>query len=283
MRLLSTVTPSVTWVLPDRFMFSVGRPLLQQSASDFSFTVEGDHRFAYEPFLTDFGPLSLPQIHAFVALVLSHIQAHPGVLQLYSSGTPDLLANAVLLAAAFRLVHLGTTPDEALRPLTPLLARVPPFRDASTFQSTHDLTLAACVHGLARAVALGWYRFAAFDPAPWLRRERVEHGDMNWVVPGKLLAFAAPYPTNSFQGHAVCTPADLVPVFRELRITTVVRLNNRTYDEGVFTAAGFAHRELFFADGSCPPDAVLEQFLELIEGDAVVALHCKAGLGRTYS
>ena len=59
------------------------------------------------------------------------------------------------------------------------------------------------------------------------------------------------------------------------------RLNNKTYDESIFKEAGFEHTELFFPDGTCPPDGIIDRFLGFVEGADVVALHCKAGLGRT--
>jgi len=40
-----------------------------------------------------------------------------------------------------------------------------------------------------------------------------------------------------------------------------------------------------FLDGSCPSDAVIQKFIELcdktIEAGGAVAVHCRAGLGRT--
>ena len=40
--------------------------------------------------------------------------------------------------------------------------------------------------------------------------------------------------------------------------------------------------ELYFPDGSCPPEPLLARFLELAESEpGALAIHCKAGLGRT--
>jgi cell division cycle 14 len=180
------------------------------------------------------------------------------------------------------LIHLHLSATEALSPFHSFLAHARPYRDASSFPSTFDLSVVSCIHGLEKAMKLGWYDPATFNPESWSRYEAIENGDMNWLIPGKLLAFASPYNTNIVQGYRVSTPADVVPVFHELGITTIVRLNNKTYDEGIFTAAGFAHIELFFPDGSCPNDAIIRDFLNLVESPQVIALHCKAGLGRTY-
>ncbi|KAH0790244.1 Dual specificity protein phosphatase CDC14A [Histomonas meleagridis] len=157
-----------------------------------------------------------------------------------------------------------------------------PYRDASPLFSTFDLHVISCIKGLEKAIALKWYNFETFDANSWAEKEMIENGDMNWIIPNKLLAFAAPYPTNYVQGFRVCTPADIVPTFKELGITVIIRLNNKTYDENIFKEAGFKHMELFFPDGSNPPPGILQQFLNIIEGDDIVALHCKAGLGRTY-
>lgn len=41
---------------------------------------------------------------------------------------------------------------------------------------------------------------------------------------------------------------------------------------------------MYFIDGSTPPDSIIEEFLELSEKDKNgIAIHCKAGLGRTGS
>lgn len=274
-----SVLPSTADIIPGQFTFSITRS--PSDRSGFSFTIEGNRTFAYQPFFSDFGPLGLHQIHLFVSLSLSHMREHPAPIHLYCSSNPQHIANSLLLAASFRLIHLGLSPDDSLAPFAPLLARARPYRDACSFPSTYDLTVTSCVHGLARAMKLGWYTFETFDPVRWSELEQIDRGDMNWLIPGKLLAFASPYHTRLVQGFRVCTPADLLTVFRSLGITTIVRLNNKTYDENVFKDAGFQFTEMFFPDGSCPPEPILERFLDLISGDGVIALHCKAGLGRT--
>jgi len=63
-----------------------------------------------------------------------------------------------------------------------------------------------------------------------------------------------------------------------------VRLNKRIYDAKRFVKGGFHHVDLFFVDGSTPSDDILARFLEVCEeATGGVAVHCKAGLGRTGS
>jgi cell division cycle 14 len=272
--------PCTADIIPGQFIFSIGRS--PSECSFFSFTIEGNRSFAYQPFASDFGPLGLHQVHRFVSLSLNHLQEHPALVQFYCTSNPVHLTNSIFLAAAFRLIHLGLSPDESLRPFVPLFPRARPYRDACALPSAYDLTIPACIHGLSRAMKLGWYKFGDFDPVRWSELEQIDRGDMNWLIPRKLLAFASPYHARVIQGFRVCTPTDLIPLFHSMGITTIVRLNNKTYDENLFKEAGFEFIEMFFPDGTCPPEPILERFLELIDGEAVVALHCKAGLGRTY-
>ena len=45
---------------------------------------------------------------------------------------------------------------------------------------------------------------------------------------------------------------------------------------------GLKHYELFFPDGTPPPEAQAKHFLKIAETEpGVIAVHCKAGLGRT--
>lgn len=55
-----------------------------------------------------------------------------------------------------------------------------------------------------------------------------------------------------------------------------VMINNR------FEKFGFKHNDLFFVDGSCPSLDIVHSFIELVDNTkGAVAVHCKAGLGRT--
>lgn len=61
--------------------------------------------------------------------------------------------------------------------------------------------------------------------------EKVEHGDINWIIPGKFYAFSSPSPNEKdADGDRVFTPEDYAPIFKKFGITTIVRLNNATYE-----------------------------------------------------
>ena len=65
-------------------------------------------------------------------------------------------------------------------------------------------------------------------------------------------------------------------------MTRVVRLNEAKYDKNKFVRNGIDHSDLFFIDGSTPPEKIVQEFLDISEKESgALAIHCKAGLGRT--
>lgn len=109
---------------------------------------------------------------------------------------------------------------------------------------------------------------------------------MNWLVKGRILAFAGPsYERHiSPEGYCTLSPNDYIPYFVQNKVSLVVRLNKKAYHEEDFVEAGINHVEAFFLDGSCPPMKILQGVVEAFESvpqDEAFAVHCKAGLGRT--
>lgn len=86
-----------------------------------------------------------------------------------------------------------------------------------------------------------------------------------------------------------------MPIFKEMGVKLVIRLNTKSYEASRFTDNGIKHLDLFFPDGSCPPDVssihtpvfqstsitlslsqnILEQFLSVCENKkGIIAVHC---------
>jgi len=108
---------------------------------------------------------------------------------------------------------------------------------------------------------------------------------LNWIIPGKFVAFSGPSgQQRDPDGYRRFTPEDYVPIFKKLGVTLVVRLNNKQYEKERFTKHGIKHLDLYFLDGSTPSDEIIQNFLTAVENEkGAVAVHCKAGLGRTGS
>lgn len=49
------------------------------------------------------------------------------------------------------------------------------------------------MRGLDYAIKLGWFDYKKFNLKEYEHYERVENGDLNWIIPGKFVAFSSPY------------------------------------------------------------------------------------------
>lgn len=86
-------------------------------------------------------------------------------------------------------------------------------------------------------------------------------------------------------------------MFHKWHVKDIIRLNKKMYNAKRFTDNGFCHHDLYFIDGSNPPESILNKFLTICEErlkpenddfekytspkNGVLSVHCKAGLGRT--
>jgi cell division cycle 14 len=278
--------------VPGEIEFGLGRlfwvcmrhvPLDTEDSSFFS----TDDVLVYDPYYGDFGPLNIAQICRYCRM-LSHKLNDPQLQgkRIYHVCKPqtDTRANSILLCSAWALVCNGKKPQEAYAPFVNVKPALVPYRDASLGPPSYPITVQHCLGGLAKAIQIGWYVHDSFNPDEYEHYERVENGDFNWIVPGKFLAFSGPTqtPIAYVDGVKTNTPETYYEYFRANNVTGVVRFNNKVYDRKKFLDAGFNHYDLYFADGGNPTDAILKKFLEIAESEkGALAIHCKAGLGRT--
>lgn len=182
----------------------------------------------------------------------------------------------------YQILYLNRTANEAwefLKPLEPYI----PFRDASTGLCTFRLTVLHCLRAFAKALKFKFFDLNTFNVQEYEHFECVENGDLNLIIPGKFLAFAGPHASNMGpDGYPTLTPTDYVPIFKMYEVSTVIRLNKKCYDKRDFTNAGIYHYDLFFVDGTTPSQQIVDKFIHICETHPnTIAVHCKAGLGRT--
>ncbi|XP_049780988.1 dual specificity protein phosphatase CDC14C-like isoform X1 [Schistocerca cancellata] len=248
-----------------------------------------DEELVYENFYADFGPLNLAMLYRYCQKVnkkLKSFSLAKKKIVHYTTMDVQKRVNAAFLIASYAIIYLKKKPDEAYRPLVggnnpPFL----PFRDASFGIAVYNISLIECLWAVYKAFSMGFFNFEDFNVDEYEYYERVENGDLNWIVPQKFIAFCGPHAKTKIEnGYPLHSPETYFAYFRQNNVSTVVRLNKKIYDASRFTDAGFEHKDLFFIDGSTPSDQILRQFLHISENaSGAVAVHCKAGLGRTGS
>ncbi|XP_070124746.1 dual specificity protein phosphatase CDC14A isoform X20 [Equus caballus] len=265
--------------MKDRLYFATLRNRPKSTVNTHYFSI--DEELVYENFYADFGPLNLAMVYRYCCKLNKKLKPKKifknipflGKLESYSLSRKKIVhytcfdqrkrANAAFLIGAYAVIYLKKTPEEAYRALlSGSTAPYLPFRDASFGNCSYNLTILDCLQGI---------------------RKRVENGDFNWIVPGKFLAFSGPHPKSKIEnGYPLHAPEAYFPYFKKNNVTAIVRLNKKIYEAKRFTDAGFEHYDLFFIDGSTPSDNIVRRFLNICENtEGAIAVHCKAGLGRT--
>lgn len=245
-----------------------------------------DDELSYENFYADFGPLNLAMFYRFCCKLTKKLKSFTLAKKkiiFYTCGDQKKQANAAYLIGSYAVVYLQMMPEETYGLLASRNSTYLPFRDASFGTCLYNLNILDCLRAIHKALQFSWLDFSKFDVEEYEHYERAENGDFNWIIPGKFLAFSGPHPKSKIEnGYPLHAPEAYFPYFRKHNVTTIIRLNKKMYDAKRFTDASFEHHDLFFVDGSTPTDAIVRRFLNICENaEGVIAVHCKAGLGRT--
>lgn len=271
--------------IPERLYFATLRSKPKSTANTHYFCT--DDEFVYENFYADFGPLNVAMLFRYCCKLNKKLKSFALTRKRivhYTSFDQRKRSNAAVLIGGYAVIYLQKSPEEAYRALTSgSNAAYLPFRDASFGNCTFNLTVLDCLKGIRKALQHGFFDFETFDVDEYEHYERVENGDLNWIVPGKLLAFSGPHArTRVENGYPLHAPEAYFPYFRRRGVAAVVRLNRKQYDAQRFTAGGFQHHHLYFLDGTAPSDIIMHRFLNICDScQGALAVHCKAGLGRT--
>ena len=132
----------------------------------------------YWNFFLDFGPLNLGQLYRFCMKLNYKLNSDKSLAHkhiCFFSGTcENKRANAVFLIAAYQVLYLDRSPEEALRLLRLHTRTLPPFHDASPGRCTYALRVLDCIKGLVKARSFGFFDFSKFDVQEYEHFEQVE-------------------------------------------------------------------------------------------------------------
>ena len=294
----ASVLGRASTILTDKLYFISLRGHPESDQNYYFWTADID--LVYEPFEADFGPLNMSALVKFCRSCHRNLNApelENKKLYFYSSHDGHKRANAGFLITAFCVLSLGYSPERAWNLICSSYPPFLPFRDVSVGISTFNCTILNCLQGLSRGRDLGWINWRKFDCSEYDFYEQPQNGDWNWIVPPtsnssakgeephkRFIALCTPnaISNEAAYGFKSWGPEEYCKVFRDRGITGIIRLCRKTYSRQVFTEAGFRHIDLIYTDGSNPSDNIIMRFFEFIESTpGGIAIHCKAGLGRT--
>jgi len=178
-----------------------------------------DTELVYCNYNSDFGPLNLAMLYRFCDM-LNRTLKQPSLackrIIYYTGVDPCKRTNAAFLIGSYSVLYLGRTAEEAYVTLAVGSTTVfRPFRDASAGPSTYNLTLLDTLHAIVKASQLRFLDFASFNVAEYEHYEKLENGDLNWIVPKKFLAFSSPHAHSKIvNGYPLHAPEAYLPFFR---------------------------------------------------------------------
>ncbi|RMZ88890.1 hypothetical protein DV736_g3888, partial [Chaetothyriales sp. CBS 134916] len=266
-----------------------------------------DDSLLYNAFHADFGPLHIGHLYRF-AVQFHEILGDPAnsdrAVVFWSRADSRSRANAACLVACYMVLIQAWPPHLALAPIAQADPPYMPFRDAGYSQADFVLNIQDIVYGVWKAKEEQLCQLKDFNLEEYETYERVDMGDFNWVSP-QFVAFASPQsepvaPISPSTAAYAALPSCVAEIgaarisqpfknvlahFVQRNVGLVVRLNSELYCPSYFTALGIQHVDMIFEDGTCPNLSVVRKFIQLaqntINNNRAIAVHCKAGLGRT--
>ena len=127
------------------------------------------------------------------------------------------------------------------------------------------------MNGLVFALNKGWFDPHNFNIQEYDDQCCYTFGDLNWVIPGEVIAFSGPndqkmgkYRIFKIQrlivvGRMVTnTSTKIAGILNKFGVKTVFRLNKNEYDRNNFINAGIEHFDFYYTDGTVPDEVSIQ-------------------------
>lgn len=240
----------------------------------------------YNSFHLDFGPLHIGNLYRFAVVlhnILNEDLNKDKAVVFYSSTGAKQRTNAACLLCCYMILVQSWSPHQVLQPISQIDPPFQSFRDAGYSNADFEITIQDVVYGMWRAKERGMIDLTNFNLEEYEQYERVDQGDFN-VISKDFIAFASPQQSSRKPG--LNEPfRKVLNYFMENQVKLVVRLNSHLYDSSEFTKRNIQHIDMIFDDGTCPTLEYVHKFIgaaeTIINRGGKIAVHCKAGLGRT--
>lgn len=242
------------------------------------------HHESYLAYNTELGPVDLGVIVSFCKELQAQQDQYKDVRPLvyFTYDMPGHATNGALLLGCFLMLQhkmSAATVADIFSVIQP--SPFEPFLDASGMQE-FSLSLFDCFAALEHSIQTNWFSLQSFDLDEFNRLAHPSGGDVSYIG-SKFIAFKGPVVDEELrQKREAHQPEVYAEMFSRMGVSAVVRLNEKQmYDAAVFTERGIRHYDVPFKDCTFPSRKVAKLFMDICDEAGLVAVHCKAGLGRT--
>ncbi|KMQ92112.1 dual specificity protein phosphatase cdc14a [Lasius niger] len=190
--------------IKDRLYFVTLRTTMKPKSTPNTHYFSIDNELVYENFYADFGPLNLAMLYRYCQKVnkkLKGIALSKKKLVHYTTMDSEKRVNAAFLMGSYAILYCKRTAQEVYECLTksPNNPSFIMFRDASIGPPCYQISLRDCLSAIYKCHQLGFFNFEDFCVKEYEHFERVENGDLNWIVPGKFIAFCGPHARSKME------------------------------------------------------------------------------------
>lgn len=94
--------------------------------------------------------------------------------------------------ASYLIIYQGFSAQGAWAKFRKFEQLLIPFCHAGDKHSPFELEVFDCLKAIETALVHKWYHPSGFDVNEYFRLSELEEGDLNWIIPGKIMAFSSP-------------------------------------------------------------------------------------------
>jgi len=105
---------------------------------------------------------------------------------------PKIMGNQAMLMAAYLIVCHRLTAEMAWKHFNHIQRELTGFCDSGTRYNRFEIQVMDCLNALEKAIKLRWCDFNSFNTQEYFRLNQLANGDINWIIPGEILAMSSP-------------------------------------------------------------------------------------------
>jgi cell division cycle 14 len=238
---------------------------------------------SYMPLKNDYGPMNIGSIINFCDFIDDKMQcqqlSHRNIvyyIYLLNDRNNAYLLNAVFMMGCYLIIKKNICVDKVIFDILHIFNAHPCyFIDCISEWGGYYSSIMDCLRAISFVYKNDIEELNNFDIEDYEYLTDFSQRDMN-IIANKFIAMRCPSQKNI---HDVCNE------LKKRNVKLVIRLNkDNNYDSKIFENQEIDVLDLYFDDYSVPSIKIIKKFMNAvndIDYSDKVAIHCRAGLGRT--